>query len=76
MRVQCLRSDDPNLVGAIAGAYPLFGSFMTAGYPNWATKYFADALVLRACTRDSPAGVGPRERAVAPAGDAETHAAR
>lgn len=51
MRVQCLDSEDENINGAIAGAYPLLGSYMTAGYPNWATKYFADALVLREATR-------------------------
>ena len=33
--------------GAIAGSFPLLGSYMTAGYPNWATKYFLDALLLQ-----------------------------
>jgi hypothetical protein len=26
---------------------PLFGEYMRAGYPNWATKYFLDALLLQ-----------------------------
>jgi hypothetical protein len=48
-------SSDPNVNGAIPGSSPLFGSYMKAGYPNWATKYFADALMLQAQTR--PAGM-------------------
>nr|WP_320013634.1 hypothetical protein [uncultured Desulfobacter sp.] len=39
---------DSNMNGAIAGSFPLLGEYMTAGYPNWATKYFLDALLLQA----------------------------
>jgi len=46
---QCLDGEDPNVVGAIAGSYPILGSYMTGGYPNWATKYFIDALLRRRC---------------------------
>lgn len=45
--LQTLDSDDANINGAIAGSYPLFGGYMRAGYPNWATKYFVDALMLQ-----------------------------
>lgn len=45
--LQLLQSDDANVVGAIAGSYPIFGAYMRAGYPNWATKYFLDALMLQ-----------------------------
>lgn len=45
--LQVTRSDDPAMVGAIAGSFPLFGGYMRAGYPNWATKYFLDALLLQ-----------------------------
>ena len=38
---------DPALAGAIPGSFPLFGEYMRAGYPNWATKYFIDALMLQ-----------------------------
>jgi uncharacterized protein YyaL (SSP411 family) len=34
--------------GAVAGSYPITGPYMTTGYPNWATKYFLDALMLQA----------------------------
>lgn len=40
-------SSNPALNGAIAGSFPLFGGYMRAGYPNWATKYFVDALLLQ-----------------------------
>ncbi|HEU4855480.1 MAG TPA: hypothetical protein VFS89_09400 [Nitrosospira sp.] len=40
-------SPNPALNGAIAGSFPLFGGYMRAGYPNWATKYFVDALLLQ-----------------------------
>ena len=40
--LQVLEGPDPGVNGAIGGSYPLLGSYMTAGYPNWATKYFLD----------------------------------
>ncbi len=45
--LQMLESPNPALNGAIAGSFPLFGGYMRAGYPNWATKYFIDALLLQ-----------------------------
>jgi len=45
--LQVTQSDDAAVVGAMAGSFPLFGSYMRAGYPNWATKYFLDALLLQ-----------------------------
>ncbi len=45
--LQALESPNPALNGAIAGSFPLFGGYMRAGYPNWATKYFIDALLLQ-----------------------------
>ena len=45
--LQILQSSDPGVNGAIGGSYPLLGSYMTAGYPNWATKYFLDGLLLQ-----------------------------
>ena len=45
--LQATRLSDPNMNGALGGSFPLFGSYMTAGYPNWATKYFLDALMLQ-----------------------------
>lgn len=45
--LQATDSSDLNINGAIAGSYPLYGGYMRAGYPNWATKYFVDALMLQ-----------------------------
>lgn len=33
--------------GALPGSFPLFGNYMRGGYPNWATKYLLDALLLQ-----------------------------
>lgn len=46
--LQSTTSTNPGIRGALAGSHPMFtGSYMTAGYPNWATKYFLDALMLQ-----------------------------
>ena len=42
---QVLAGPDPGVTGAIGGSFPLLGSYMTGGYPNWATKYFLDGLL-------------------------------
>lgn len=40
----CLTIDgDGN--GAIPGSFPIWGKYEPFGFPNWATKYFADALM-------------------------------
>jgi len=46
--VQRLNTDDNGIDGAIAGSFPILGDYMTGGYPNWATKYMLDALMLQA----------------------------
>jgi hypothetical protein len=53
--VQVTRSADSGVVGALAGSFPIFGGYQTGGYPNWATKYFLDALMLQAEARGIPA---------------------
>ncbi len=45
--LQVIDSPDSAFNGAIAGSFPLFGQYMRGGYPNWATKYFIDALLLQ-----------------------------
>lgn len=45
--LQVTSSPNPCISGALAGSFPLFGGYMTAGYPNWATKYLLDALMLQ-----------------------------
>jgi hypothetical protein len=45
--LQSLDSSVESLNGAIGGSFPLLGGYMMLGYPNWATKYFVDALMLQ-----------------------------
>ncbi len=46
--LQLTSNPDPNVVGALAGSFPMFlGGYMSAGYPNWATKYLLDGLMLQ-----------------------------
>lgn len=42
---QDLRSTDPGIRGAIAGSFPIYGSYERMKYPNWAAKFFIDALL-------------------------------
>lgn len=37
----------PDISGAIPGSFPILGEYMRSGYPNWATKYLLDALLLQ-----------------------------
>jgi uncharacterized protein YyaL (SSP411 family) len=46
MRAQDLALRDPRRAGALKGSHPINGGYMTWRYPNWATKFFADALML------------------------------
>ncbi len=39
--------------GAVAGSRPLWGEYARLSYPNWATKFFLDALLEKKITRDS-----------------------
>jgi hypothetical protein len=65
-RRQRLVPHRPNVHGAIAGSAPAFGRYMALRYPNWAAKFFFDAV---AAARDSLEALGgvaaAREGAVA-----------
>jgi glycosyltransferase involved in cell wall biosynthesis len=39
-----ITSNHKQINGAIAGSYPLWGKYMPMAYPNWAVKFFIDAL--------------------------------
>jgi hypothetical protein len=45
--VQNIKSTNPGIRGGIAGSYPIWGTYMRFSYPNWAAKFFADALMLQ-----------------------------
>jgi hypothetical protein len=53
--VQRVDGVEPGVNGAIAGAFPIFGDYQRGGYPNWATKYLLDALMLQADAAGTPA---------------------
>lgn len=49
---QPLRALNPSVRGAVAGSYPIWGKYIRFGYPNWATKFLADAIMLSQQTLD------------------------
>lgn len=38
--------EDEDTLGAIPGSFPLWGRYEPFAFPNWATKFFCDALIL------------------------------
>lgn len=46
MSIQDLETGDDRVRGAIKGSHPVNGGYMTYRYPNWATKFFMDGLML------------------------------
>ena len=46
-RAQAVRSVRPETRGALPGSYPMRRGYLAMAYPNWATKYLADALLAR-----------------------------
>jgi hypothetical protein len=47
-RHQRLDDPDPIVRGAIAGSAPIWGRYAMFEFPNWAPKFFADALMIDA----------------------------
>ncbi|HEX6808106.1 MAG TPA: formyltransferase family protein [Gemmatimonadaceae bacterium] len=79
---QMMRSSDPGLRGGVAGSDPMWGKYIELAVPNWAVKFFLDALLVKARTlgamaplpcraagapREVPAGVPRSLPAAAPA---------
>jgi hypothetical protein len=47
--IQSRRFDEgADALGAIPGSFPLWGRYEPFAFPNWATKFFCDALLLEA----------------------------
>ena len=57
MTCQDVKCDNPDVRGAIKGSQPLWGGYCTFTYPNWAAKFFIDAMLLSQewMTQDKPA---------------------
>lgn len=49
---------DPRIRGAIMGSHPIRGGYLPYAYPNWATKFFLDALMLEGTAVLEPEKVG------------------
>jgi hypothetical protein len=47
MSCQDVQTRNLNVRGAIAGSFPHWGSYAPFSYPNWAAKFFIDAMLLR-----------------------------
>ncbi|MDP2253335.1 MAG: terpene cyclase/mutase family protein [Thiobacillus sp.] len=45
-RTQRLEEDDAIVRGAIPGSAPIWGAYSRFEFPNWAAKFFADALIM------------------------------
>ena len=46
MRRQNISTKNIGIRGAIAGSVPIWGPYIHYNYPNWATKFFIDSLIL------------------------------
>ena len=47
MSTQDIDTDDPNVRGGIQGSQPVWGRYAFMCFPNWATKFFVDAMWMR-----------------------------
>jgi len=46
MSTQNLTATNPGVHGGIKGSHPIWAEYAPFEYLNWATKFFADALLL------------------------------
>ena len=44
--IQDIKTGNIGMRGGIKGAYPIYGWYAPFCYPNWAAKFFIDALML------------------------------
>jgi uncharacterized protein YyaL (SSP411 family) len=45
-RTQDCAAANPSVRGAIKGSHPIWGRYLFGTYPNWAAKFFMDALLM------------------------------
>jgi uncharacterized protein YyaL (SSP411 family) len=48
-RTQDITTANKGIYGGIKGSIPVFAHYMLLSYPNWATKFYLDALLLEKC---------------------------
>lgn len=51
-RAQPMSSSDPGIRGGIPGSDPVWGRYIYMGIPNWAAKFFIDALIEKQVALD------------------------
>jgi folate-dependent phosphoribosylglycinamide formyltransferase PurN len=44
---QAMDAADPGVQGGIAGSQPVWGDYISHAFPNWAAKYFVDAMLAK-----------------------------
>ena len=47
--------------GGVAGSYPIYGAYAPLQYPNWATKFMVDALLVRKQWHQGKKTIGDRD---------------
>lgn len=52
--LQNLDTSNEGVRGGIPGAFPIYGSYSSLKFPNWAAKFFADALMMKLRLMDDP----------------------
>ena len=45
--IQNLKISNDGIRGGVPGSYPIWGGYMPYSYPNWATKFFSDAIMYQ-----------------------------
>jgi hypothetical protein len=53
---QNLMSPEKPYYGGIKGSFPIYGRYAPLQYPNWATKFFIDALLAKQAALSIPTG--------------------
>jgi len=44
---QVINTSDEKIRGGIAGSYPIYGSYERFKFPNWAAKFYIDAILTQ-----------------------------
>lgn len=60
MSTQDIQTRNSNVHGGIKGSQPVWGRYAFLSYPNWATKFFVDAMWLRKQLADAPTRLHPQ----------------
>ena len=58
-----VRQESESIRGALAGSYPIYGRYAPLKFPNWATKFLADSLMIRERCLSEPGGSEDRVKA-------------